>query len=269
MPHHIGVNMYDAMPAIVSWRVIPTQLTTTPLVSSTSLNSLHSPISTNTIVLLSDLIPKDHGSLPSDLTPCPTCLSPVFIIGLCTPPAFAQSRLTQNVTYEVLQVDGHPSSISSTHSSGFINRFSACWSPVRWLAGLPESRLSTRRVLASAFYIDNFHRMALVPVADLFDHSDELDVVFVAEDVVCGRCGSFLDIDTERLRALERMFAAATTSIDPENELIKPVPLLKDALFIDATAQTLLHTLPSARLPSHIRPPRCLNHCRQPFWPRP
>ncbi|KAG0147240.1 hypothetical protein CROQUDRAFT_656349 [Cronartium quercuum f. sp. fusiforme G11] len=179
-------------------------------------------------------------------------------------------------------------------------------------------------VSSRAFYIDNFHTVALVPVADLFDHSDEPDVVFVAEDVVCGQCGSlpecmhdrdgvlrggvevkeedtveleslrsllpvcnpvshdkectscqvynsygqlgnarllleygfmieanehdrlcfdldeFLDIDTERLHALERMFAASTTSIDPENELINPEPLLKvspDAFFIDASAR--------------------------------
>lgn len=46
-------------------------------------------------------------------------------------------------------------------------------------------------VSSRAFWIDNFHTLALVPLADLFDHSDDPDLVFTTEDVVCGECGSF------------------------------------------------------------------------------
>ncbi|KAI8454037.1 hypothetical protein BY996DRAFT_6531963 [Phakopsora pachyrhizi] len=52
-------------------------------------------------------------------------------------------------------------------------------------------------VLSRAFYIDNFHTLALVPIADLFDHSDEPDVVMISDDIVCDRCGAHDECDHE------------------------------------------------------------------------
>ncbi|KAH9811753.1 hypothetical protein DFH28DRAFT_420012 [Melampsora americana] len=45
-------------------------------------------------------------------------------------------------------------------------------------------------VSSRSFYIDNFHTLALVPIADLFDHSDQPDVNLVSDIWVCDQCGS-------------------------------------------------------------------------------
>lgn len=45
-------------------------------------------------------------------------------------------------------------------------------------------------VSSRAFYIDNFHTLALVPIADLFDHSDQPDVNLISDIWVCDQCGS-------------------------------------------------------------------------------
>ena len=46
-------------------------------------------------------------------------------------------------------------------------------------------------VSSRAFQIDTYHSLSLVPLADLFDHSDEHDVVFESDTSVCATCGSF------------------------------------------------------------------------------
>ncbi|OAV98479.1 hypothetical protein PTTG_08738 [Puccinia triticina 1-1 BBBD Race 1] len=45
-------------------------------------------------------------------------------------------------------------------------------------------------VSSRAFQIDHFHHLALVPIADLFDHSDQPDVEMVSQDLVCDQCGA-------------------------------------------------------------------------------
>ncbi|KAA1132535.1 hypothetical protein PGTUg99_013493 [Puccinia graminis f. sp. tritici] len=45
-------------------------------------------------------------------------------------------------------------------------------------------------VSSRAFQIDHFHHLALVPIADLFDHSDQPDVEMVSEPFVCDQCGA-------------------------------------------------------------------------------
>ncbi|POW21556.1 hypothetical protein PSHT_02217 [Puccinia striiformis] len=45
-------------------------------------------------------------------------------------------------------------------------------------------------VSSRAFQIDNYHSLGLVPIADLYDHSDQPDVQLVSQDLVCDQCGS-------------------------------------------------------------------------------
>jgi hypothetical protein len=58
-------------------------------------------------------------------------------------------------------------------------------------------------VSSRAFQIDNFHQLALVPIADLFDHSDQPDVEMISEDLVCDQCGASQECihDSEDLQA--------------------------------------------------------------------
>lgn len=42
-----------------------------------------------------------------------------------------------------------------------------------------------------SFHIDTFHNLALVPLADLFNHEDSNSVSFVSEQWVCEDCGKF------------------------------------------------------------------------------
>lgn len=46
-------------------------------------------------------------------------------------------------------------------------------------------------VSSRAFYVDNFHGLCMVPLADIFNHHYEPHVCLQADDVVCGRCGSY------------------------------------------------------------------------------
>ncbi|PWN49376.1 SET domain-containing protein [Violaceomyces palustris] len=46
-------------------------------------------------------------------------------------------------------------------------------------------------VSSRAFVVDVYHGLALVPVADLFNHSSHHNIHFESDDVVCPECGSF------------------------------------------------------------------------------
>ncbi|CED85206.1 N-methyltransferase [Phaffia rhodozyma] len=47
-------------------------------------------------------------------------------------------------------------------------------------------------VSSRAFHVDSYHHVALVPVADLFNHSPNHSVHFQADDFVCDQCGSLV-----------------------------------------------------------------------------
>ncbi|KAI5480827.1 SET domain containing protein [Pseudohyphozyma bogoriensis] len=56
----------------------------------------------------------------------------------------------------------------------------------------PEPFLHAYSLVTSrAFHIDAFHKIALVPLADLFDHQEANHVHFESDDFVCPICGSF------------------------------------------------------------------------------
>lgn len=56
-------------------------------------------------------------------------------------------------------------------------------------------------VSSRAFHVDAWHGVALVPLADAFDHSDEHDVHFASDPWVCPECGSFDQCEHDELSA--------------------------------------------------------------------
>lgn len=68
-----------------------------------------------------------------------------------------------------------------------------------------DTYLRAYRIISSrAFRIDNFHTLALVPIADLFDHSDQPDVILTSNDLVCDQCGATQECAHDDLDDLHR-----------------------------------------------------------------
>lgn len=76
-----------------------------------------------------------------------------------------------------------------------ISFFDKCLSPRLAALPSPPSKHDFLRayslVSSRAFQVDVWHGLALVPLADAFDHSDAHDVHFASETWVCPECGAF------------------------------------------------------------------------------
>lgn len=83
-------------------------------------------------------------------------------------------------------------------------------------------------ISSRAFQIDNFHQLALVPIADLFDHSDQPDVEMVSEDLVCDQCGSSQECIHDN-QTLQLINSYPTLSLEDTVELVSIHPLVPPA----------------------------------------
>lgn len=64
-------------------------------------------------------------------------------------------------------------------------------------------KLAFSLVLSRAFYVDNYHGLSMVPLADIFNHHYEPHAILQSEDIVCPSCGSRTECEHDAAEAVE------------------------------------------------------------------
>lgn len=64
-------------------------------------------------------------------------------------------------------------------------------------------KLAYSLVLSRAFYVDNYHSLSMVPLADVFNHHYEPHAILQSEDIVCPSCGSRTECEHDAAEAVE------------------------------------------------------------------
>lgn len=103
-------------------------------------------------------------------------------------------------------------------------------------------KLAFSLVLSRAFYVDNYHGLSMVPLADVFNHHCQSQAILQSDDIVCATCGSRTECEHDDAQTDVTGSSGMTDDAARYNTLLAGADHLESAESLDADAVDMIAT---------------------------